>query len=611
MRAEAALRLVPPIRRVLPCVLIATLLVCQPMPLKAQTGSPAGRPDTLPSAQPDAQKAQATSASATANVAPEAPSGSVTKTADTQPQPSASSAEGTTGTATAPEQTSAALPEAAPPAPAAPPLDMALVHSVIATALEFLGPRTLEQHSSRDFTLWGLGSLTALDPTLAIDSRGADIRLLAGQTPLLTRATPAPQNDEGWAQLAVDFLAAAREHSDGVRTATREELVQAFFDELFNHLDPYSRYIGPSSASTDREARVGGEADAGVTLTRKGRDIVISAVNANGPAWSAEVDTGDKLLAVNNRLTAGQSVETVTNWLRGEEDSRVTLRLLSPGQRRGHTVVLRRAKVPPETVFAFASGSLVVLRVTSFSSDTAEEMSQYLDQATQDPGLKGLIIDLRGNRGGVLQQAVTAAALLLDRGVAAVTDGRDAQANHIWAVQGGDMTNGLPIAILVDGRTASAAEILAAALADHKRAVVIGSSTLGKGLVQTVAQLPDEGELFVTWSRVIAPLHWPLQGLGVMPQLCTSLGEADSARQMHDLAHGQLDNQPAVQASRAARFPLPVSRILAIRKACPAALGSDRDMTVARSVLENKAWYATALSAIPDDPAALPSPVRE
>lgn len=611
MRAEAALRLVPPIRRVLPCVLIATLLVCQPMPLKAQTGSPAGRPDTLPSAQPDAQKTQATSASATANVAPEASSGPVTKTADTQPQPSASSAEGTTGTATAPEQTSAALPEAAPPAPAAPPLDMALVHSVIATALEFLGPRTLEQHSSRDFTLWGLGSLTALDPTLAIDSRGADIRLLAGQTPLLTRATPAPQNDEGWAQLAVDFLAAAREHSDGVRTATREELVQAFFDELFNHLDPYSRYIGPSSASTDREARVGGEADAGVTLTRKGRDIVISAVNANGPAWSAEVDTGDKLLAVNNRLTAGQSVETVTNWLRGEEDSRVTLRLLSPGQRRGHTVVLRRAKVPPETVFAFASGSLVVLRVTSFSSDTAEEMSQYLDQATQDPGLKGLIIDLRGNRGGVLQQAVTAAALLLDRGVAAVTDGRDAQANHIWAVQGGDMTNGLPIAILVDGRTASAAEILAAALADHKRAVVIGSSTLGKGLVQTVAQLPDEGELFVTWSRVIAPLHWPLQGLGVMPQLCTSLGEADSARQMHDLAHGQLDNQPAVQASRAARFPLPVSRILAIRKACPAALGSDRDMTVARSVLENKAWYATALSAIPDDPAALPSPVRE
>ncbi|MFT8307546.1 S41 family peptidase [Acetobacter malorum] len=572
MPASTARRLFPmPLRRALPCILIATLLVSQPVPLRAQSSSPTPGPDSLPSAQPDA--AQASPAKAAAAPQADAPPAS---------------------TPDAPEAVE----------PDKPGVDMGLVRSVIATALEFLAPRTLESHTSRDFTLWGLGSLTALDPMLTLDTRGADIRLLSGQTSLLSQPAPPAGNAEDWAKLAVDFISTARAHSESVADASREDLVQAFFDELFNHLDPYSRYIGPSSATTDRQARVGGEADAGLSLTRKGRDIVISAVNANGPAWTATVDPGDKLLAVNNRLTAGQSVETVTGWLRGEEDSRVTLRLLSPGQRRGHTVVLHRAKVPPETVFAFASGPLVVLRVTSFSSDTAEEMSQYLDQATQDPNLKGLIIDLRGNRGGVLQQAVTAAALLLDRGVAAVTDGRDQQANHIWAVQGGDMTNGLPIAILVDGRTASAAEILAAALADHRRAVVIGSSTLGKGLVQTVAQLPDEGELFVTWSRVIAPLHWPLQGLGVMPQLCTSLGETEMTRQMHDLAAGTLDNQPAVEASRLARFPLPVSRILAIRKACPAALGSDRDLDVARAVLENPKWYKTAIAAIPGEAAS-------
>ncbi|KXV78968.1 S41 family peptidase [Acetobacter cerevisiae] len=574
MPASTARRLFPlPLRRALPCILIATLLVSQPVPVRAQSNSPTPGPDSLPSSQPDA--AQPTPAKAEAAAQVDAP----------------------------PAATTSDAPEAVEPDK--PSVDMGLVHSVIATALQFLAPRTLEAHTSRDFTLWGLGCLTALDPMLTLDTRGADIRLLAGQTSLLSQAAPATGNTEDWARLAVDFISAARAHSESVADASREDLVQAFFDELFNHLDPYSRYIGPSSATTDRQARVGGEADAGLSLTRKGRDIVISAVNANGPAWTATVDPGDKLLAVNNRLTAGQSVETVISWLRGEEDSRVTLRLLSPGQRRGHTVVLHRAKVPPETVFAFASGPLVVLRVTSFSSDTAEEMSQYLDQATQDPTLKGLIIDLRGNRGGVLQQAVTAAALLLDRGVAAVTDGRDQQANHIWAVQGGDMTNGLPIAILVDGRTASAAEILAAALADHRRAVVIGSSTLGKGLVQTVAQLPDEGELFVTWSRVIAPLHWPLQGLGVMPQLCTSLGETEMTRQMHELAAGTLENQPAVEASRLARFPLPVSRILAIRKACPAALGSDRDLEVARAVLQNPKWYKTAIAAMPEDSASV------
>lgn len=612
MRTNAVLRFVPPFKHVLPCILVVTLIVCQPLPLKAQTAAPQPKPEPQPAVQPSGT-ATPTTAPPLQQAAAPAPALAVPTTSGvsapalpTAP-PTAAEAAGTDATQKGP---------AAKPAPTEPPapeasLNLALVKSVIYTALEFLGPRTLDYHSSREFTLWGLGALTALDPALSLDTRGADIRLLSGQTTLFSLPAPPPTHDEEWAQLAIAFIAAAHTHSDSVRLTSREELMQAFFDELFNHLDPYSRYIGPSSASTDRQARVGGEADAGISLTRKGRDIVVSAVNANGPAWTVEVDAGDKLLAVNNKLTAGQSAETVTHWLQGDEDSQVSLRLLSPGRRRGHTVVLRRAKVPPETVFAFASGSLVVLRVTAFSSDTAEEMSQYLDQATQDKGLKGLIIDLRGNRGGVLQQAVTAAALLLDNGVAAVTDGRDAQANHIWAVQGGDMTNGLPIAILVDGRTASAAEILAAALADHRRAVVIGSSTLGKGLVQTVAQLPDEGELFVTWSRVIAPLHWPLQGLGVMPQLCTSLGDTETTHQLHMLAHGQLENQPAVQAARAARFPLPVSRILAIRKACPAALGTDRDIETARSVLENRAWYKAALAALPEDPAAMPTLAKE
>lgn len=588
MRTNTALRFVPPLRRAFPCMLVATLILCQPSSLKAAT-APSLPSGSRPTAAPDTPVATPPALS---------PAGALTPK-----NAAAAVADALPSAATQPAATVTATPDTS--------IDLAMVRTVIATALEFLGPRTLEAHSSRDFTLWGLGALTALDPTLSLDTRGADIRLLAGQTSLFSRPAPPANHDDEWAHLAVEFISAARTHSESVRAAAREDLVQAFFDELFNHLDPYSRYIGPSSATTDRHARVGGEADAGISLTRKGRDIIVSAVNANGPAWTATVDTGDRLLAVNNKLTAGQTAETVTQWLQGEEESRVSLRLLSPGKKRGHTVVLRRAKVPPETVFAFASGSLVVLRVTSFSSDTAEEMSQYLDQATQDPGLKGLIIDLRGNRGGVLQQAVTAAALLLDRGVAAVTDGRDAQANHIWAVQGGDMTNNLPIAILVDGRTASAAEILAAALADHRRAVVIGSSTLGKGLVQTVAQLPDEGELFVTWSRVIAPLHWPLQGLGVMPQICTSLGEADTSRQLHSLAHGTLDNRAAVLASRAARFPLTVSRILAIRRACPAALGSDRDVETARAVLENKAWYRAAIAAMPEDPAALPAASKE
>jgi carboxyl-terminal processing protease len=149
--------------------------------------------------------------------------------------------------------------------------------------------------------------------------------------------------------------------------------------------------------------------------------------------------------------------------------------------------------------------------------------------------------------------------------------------------------------VAVDGRTASAAEILAAALTDRGRAVAVGSTTLGKGLVQTIDPLPDGGELFVTWSRVLAPLGWPLQGLGVLPQVCTSLGEATLQRQLDALAEGTQPMQHEIDAARAARAPLSPTQVLAIRNACPAAEGRDADLATARVLIDNPAAYAAAL----------------
>ena len=134
----------------------------------------------------------------------------------------------------------------------------------------------------------------------------------------------------------------------------------------------------------------------------------------------------------------------------------------------------------------------------------------------------------------------------------------------------------MPVVVLVDGRTASAAEILAAALADRGRGVVVGSSTLGKGLVQTIDPLPDGGELFVTWSRVLAPRGWPIQGLGVLPQVCTSLGRRHWLAARGAGARGVQPMATALATARAsARAPLPPPQILAIRSACPAAEGRD------------------------------------
>ena len=228
--------------------------------------------------------------------------------------------------------------------------------------------------------------------------------------------------------------------------------------------------------------------------------------------------------------------------------------------------------MPPETVFAERSGDMLVIRITAFAADTAARLQDELARGVRRPGLHGVVLDLRGNRGGLLLQAVGAADQFMAHGLIAVTVGRDPQSVHIFRadVEGGhDLAAGLPVVVLVDGRSASAAEILAAALADDRRGVVVGSVTLGKGLVQTVTTLPDGGELFVTWSRVLAPRGWPLQGLGVMPQVCTSLGGAATDRQLADLAAGRDAMAGALAQSRAARAPLQAGQIIDIREPAP------------------------------------------
>jgi carboxyl-terminal processing protease len=252
--------------------------------------------------------------------------------------------------------------------------------------------------------------------------------------------------------------------------------------------------------------------------------------------------------------------------------------------------------VPPETVYAQRTGDMLVLQVTAFNRSTDSHIAQAMEQRHVGPRPPdGIVLDLRGNRGGLLRQAVATADSLLPAGIVAMAIGRDPQATRIWRSSAGQLAEGVPVVVIVDGRTASAAEILAAAVADRGRGVVIGSSTLGKGLVQTIAPLPDGGELFVTWSRVLAPLGWPIQGLGVLPQVCTSLGQKALDRQLAELALGRQPMAQALATHRAARAPMPPAQILAIRSACPAAEGRETDLGTARQLIQDPAAYAAAL----------------
>ena len=321
------------------------------------------------------------------------------------------------------------------------------------------------------------------------------MRLTDGEHVLLARPAPAPEDSVGWGRLAADMNAAAMEASPVLRHAGAQAVTQSFFDEMFNHTDPYSRYVPPVPAEQERD-KLSLDATAGLGLVRNHGAIAVSDVVPGGPGEDAGFRVGDRIVAIEGQSVRGLSPDRVQALLTGEEgtDMRVIVRGLDSKTR---VLDVTLAYVPPETVSVARDGNLLVLRITAFDGNTAERLSQAIEAGLiAGPAPAAVAIDLRGNRGGLLRQAVTSVALLAEQGIIASTAGRDPQATHDWRIDGGgDLTQGAKLLVLVDGRTASAAEIMAAAVADLGRGVVIGSSTLGKGLVQTITRLPG-------WRRI-------------------------------------------------------------------------------------------------------------
>ena len=469
-------------------------------------------------------------------------------------------------------------------------------------ALAYTAPRALQNLTIPQMTLWGLNGLAALDPDLDTTLQDGQLRLYGPNALIKAVPAPADPNDAtGWGEAAASIAAAAYASSPALQTAGTQGIIANFFDELFNHFDPYSRYEPPQQAAQD-QLMIMGLGGTGLTLAAQGPHVVVEAVAPDSPAENAGITPGSVVTAVNGSAVWPGEVDALNAGMSGIAGSSFRIAVQDPNDTSNppaiQEITLARGYIPPQTVFVTPSlvPGIALLRISGFNTGTADQFSSAVAALmSQNTPPSAFVLDLRGNRGGVLRQAVLVADSLLPTGEIAQAQGRDPDATQDFRAVGADLSNGARIAVLVDGRTASAAEILAAALADNDRAVVIGSETLGKGLVQTITSLPDGGELFVTWSRVLAPRGWPLQGLGVMPQLCTSLGNSAIETQMAALAQGQDMLAPVLAQARAMRAPVGVDDMLSLRDHCPADIGGDDDLTAAAWILQNQTAYQAAL----------------
>uniref|UniRef100_UPI0018DFD4EA S41 family peptidase n=1 Tax=Roseomonas rosulenta TaxID=2748667 RepID=UPI0018DFD4EA len=290
---------------------------------------------------------------------------------------------------------------------------------------------------------------------------------------------------------------------------------------------------------------------------RSGTGAAIVALNPDGPAAAAGLRVGDRVLAIDGVALGRRDAGAAAGLLEGPAGS--TVSLLVEAERRRREVALTRSLPVGSPVSAERIDDALLLRIPSFTAQTERQVSAAVLTALAERPPRIILLDLRGNRGGLLSQAAAVADVFLGDGEAFRTLGRHPDASRIYATGRPDLSEGLPLVVLVDGRTASSAEILAASLGDRGRAAVVGTGTTGKGLVQLVVPLPDGGELLMSWSRLVMPAGWPLQGVGVLPGLCTAGGPEAAAQGLAALRTGARPMGQAQSRQRALRFPVPLA----------------------------------------------------
>ena len=313
-----------------------------------------------------------------------------------------------------------------------------------------------------------------------------------------------------------------------IRSAYVEEvddaqLIEAAIDGMLRSLDPHSSYLSPDDAAKMRVSTSGEFGGLGIEVTQEEGWVKVVAPMDGTPADAAGILAGDFITAVDGESVMGLTLDEAVQLMRGPVGAEIIITVVREGEPEPFDVSIIRDTIKLTAVRSRTEGKAVVLRVTTFNEQTFPNLRDGITEQVEAAGgwdnVDGFIVDLRNNPGGLLSQAVYVSDAFLEAGEIVSTRGRIASDGDRFNATPGDLAQGKPIVVLINGGSASASEIVAGALQDHRRAIIVGTNSFGKGSVQTVIPLDDDGAMRLTTARYYTPSGRSIQALGISPDI--------------------------------------------------------------------------------------------
>ncbi len=312
-----------------------------------------------------------------------------------------------------------------------------------------------------------------------------------------------------------------RVRAEYVEEVSDEELIEAAIRGMLTSLDPHSSYLNPENFDEMQVQTRGEFGGLGIEVTMENGFVKVVSPIDDTPAYRAGIEAGDFVTHLDDEpilgLTLGEAVEK----MRGPVNTDITLTIVREGVDEPLDITVTRDVITIESVRWRLEDKAGYIRITSFNEQTEDgligALEAMMDKAGDD--LQGVVVDLRNNPGGLLDQAVGVSDVFLDKGEIVSTRGRREDSAQRFNARPGDMVRGLPVVVLINGGSASASEIVAGALQDHRRAIVMGTRSFGKGSVQTIVPLPSHGAMRLTTARYYTPSGVSIQATGIVPDI--------------------------------------------------------------------------------------------